>query len=123
MTLTLSTYLIYLTLSIVLVALVGYVLGKTNKAILRNYFGNNNLVADNVNRLVLLGYYLLNIGYITLSTHIGLAIRNHEHMFEILSYKIGIILLILAGIYFVNLWIMIRLRKKKKTVEDYVLAA
>lgn len=123
MTLTLSTYLLYILLSLVLVLLVGNVLGKTGQAILRDYFGKDHTIADNVNRLILLGYYLLNIGYISLSTHTGMAIRNHEHMFEILSYKVGIILLVLAGFYFLNLWFLFKLRKKKKTIEDYVLTA
>ncbi|MEM8887053.1 MAG: hypothetical protein AAGD28_03630 [Bacteroidota bacterium] len=123
MTLTLSTYLIYILLSLLLTIFVGNILGKTGKAFFKDYFQGNENLAENINRLALLGFYLLNIGYISLTAHSGIAIRDYEHMFEVLSYKIGINLLVLAGFYLFDLWMMLRMRNRKKHLEDYIRLA
>ena len=123
MTLTISTYFIYIGISLILTILVGIILGKTGRALLLEYFHGNKNLAENINRLILLGYYLLNIGYISLTTNTGIKVRDYEHMFEILSNKIGITFLVLAGFYLVDMLLLFKLRKKNKHLEDYILNA
>ncbi|MEM6801192.1 MAG: hypothetical protein AAF696_07290 [Bacteroidota bacterium] len=123
MTLTISTYIIYIGISLILTILVGIILGKTGRVLLTEYFHGNKSLAENINSLLLLGYYLLNIGYISLSVNTGIKVKNHEHMFEVLSHKIGITFLVLAGFYLLDMFLLFKLRKKNKKVEDYVLSS
>ena len=115
MSLTLTTYLIYFLLSLTLIIWVGKVLARAGKHVWAEVFSGNMNVAENINKLLLVGYYLINIGYISLSVNIGFAIRDVEHMVEVLSYKVGIILMVLAAVHFLNLIVWFRLRKRSKS--------
>lgn len=58
------TYLIYLLLSAILVLVVGYLFYRSGDAYVCFLFPNDLLLAKNLNKLLLIGYYLLNIGFI-----------------------------------------------------------
>ncbi|MEM7375628.1 MAG: hypothetical protein AAF587_43955 [Bacteroidota bacterium] len=112
MTLTMITYLLYINISIALTIGVGWILFRNGRAFLLDIFPNNETLADSINRLLLTGFYLLNIGYISLTMNIGMSIQNSEHMLEKLSYKLGIIMIVLAAIHFTNLIVLSKMRKQ-----------
>lgn len=118
MTLTLITYLIYLLSSILLTIWVGRTLFRNGYAFLIDIFQGNKKLADSVNRLLLVGFYLVNIGYTSLTMYVGMDIVNFEHMVEKLSYKIGIIMIVLAAMHFLNLIVLYRMRRKQ-TLEGH----
>ncbi len=112
MSYTLLSYLIYLSVSILLTFLAGRVLFKNGRPFLLDIFQGNDKLADSINRLLLMGFYLLNIGYISLSMYNPMEILSVEHLVENLSSKIGVILLILGGAHLANLLILFRVRRK-----------
>ena len=114
MTLTMLTYLLYLSISIGLTIFAGWMLYKNGRAFLLEIFAGRESLADSVNRLLLTGFSLINIGYISLTMNIGMAIRSPEHMLEKLSYKIGIILIVLAVMHFGNLLVLYRMRRSNR---------
>ncbi|MEL6671435.1 MAG: hypothetical protein AAFR61_04560 [Bacteroidota bacterium] len=116
MSLTLITYLIYLGLSIGLTLYVGHLLYKHGRPLINGVFAEKPELAGSLNRLLLVGFYLLNIGYISLSMQGGMAIGSPEHMVEVLSYKIGINIIALAAIHFLNLFLLLRFRKKGEKI-------
>ena len=61
------TYLLYLVISIGLTVFVGHALSRSGRAFLLDVFGGNDSVAEAVNRLLVVGFYLLNLGFVTLS--------------------------------------------------------
>lgn len=109
---TLITHLIYLAISITITMFVGYTLFKNGRLFLIDIFRQNERLADSVNKLLLTGFYLLNIGYITLKMNNGAEVINAAHMVEKLSYKIGLLLLVLGVIHFTNLFVLYRMRKR-----------
>ena len=111
MSLTLTTYLIYLSLSIGLTLYVGHLLYKHGNPLIGGIFEKRPDLANSLNRLLMVGFYLLNIGYISLTMESGMAIGSYEHMVEVLSYKLGINLIVLAGVHFLNLFLLLRFRK------------
>ena len=115
MTYTTITYLLYLTISISLTIFVGKSLYRNGRSFLLDIFAEKENLADSLNRLLLVGFYLLNIGYITLNMNSGVEIVSPEHMISKLSYKIGVILLVLGGVHFLNLLVLFRMRKKART--------
>jgi hypothetical protein len=112
MSYSLITYLIYLSVSIGLTLIVGRAVFKNGRPFLLEIFRENVALADSVNHLLLLGFCLLNIGYISLNMYSGMEILSVEHMVEKLSYKIGINLLILGGMHVLNLIVLFRLRRR-----------
>lgn len=108
------TYAFYVTISIMLTIWVAGVLFKNGRVFLIDIFHNNRDLADSVNRLLVVGFYLINIGYMSLALKENAAITNTQVVIEALSRKLGNIILILGGMHFLNLVIFFKLRKRAK---------
>ncbi len=113
------TYISYLLLSIGITIWVATTLFKNGKVFLIDIFYGNEILANSVNNLLLTGFYLINLGYAIYTLQVTTSISNMQLVIEILSIKIGLIILILGGMHFFNLYILFKLRKKalvEKTV-------
>jgi hypothetical protein len=60
------------------------------------------------------GFYLINLGYVTLALKIGDEISNTQQGIEALSYKVGLVLLVLGGMHFFNLLIFQRIHRRPR---------
>ncbi|MEL7529948.1 MAG: hypothetical protein AAFN10_01495 [Bacteroidota bacterium] len=112
MSYTLLTYLIYLALAFVLTFLVGRSLFRNGRPFLVDIFNGDTKLADSINRLLLTGFYLLNVGYVSLSMYSSQNIRTVEHMVEKLSYKLGLLFVILGIVHIINLIVLYKTRKR-----------
>jgi hypothetical protein len=108
------TYSIYLPITILLTIWVANTLFRNGRVFLLEIFQGQSDIADAVNKLLLTGFYLINIGYATLSLKVMNNIEDYRVVFEILSYKIGYIIIILGAMHFFNLFIFYKLRKRAK---------
>ena len=115
MTIGLSTYLIYLALSIALTIWVGRTLHKNGRVFLVDVFHGNETLADSVNHLLVVGFYLINFGYVSLALKLGYVIETAEQSVEALSVKIGMVLLVLGGMHLFNLFVFSRMRRRATT--------
>jgi hypothetical protein len=106
------TYSFYLVITVCLTIWVARTLFKNGKVFLVDIFHGNKELADSVNNLLLVGFYLINIGYAVYTLQIETAITNVQEVIEKLSIKIGLIILILGAMHFFNLYIFFALRKK-----------
>ncbi|WP_345955184.1 hypothetical protein [Mucilaginibacter sp. PAMB04168] len=106
------TYAIYLLVSIALTVWVAKVLFKNGRIFLVDIFHGNTPLADSVNKLLLVGFYLVNIGYISLALREGGSITDARVLIEVLSRKLGCIILILGAMHFLNLIVFFKLRNK-----------
>jgi hypothetical protein len=108
------TYVIYLLVSIALTVWVAKVLFKNGRIFLVDIFHGNQELADSVNKLLVVGFYLVNVGYMSLALKEYGSIASMQTVVEVLSYKIGWIILILGGMHFLNLIIFFKLRNRAK---------
>lgn len=106
------TYSFYLIITIALTIWVARTLFKNGKIFLIDIFHGNKELADSVNNLLLVGFYLVNIGYAVYTLQVTSIISNVQEVIESLSLKIGLIILILGAMHFFNLYIFFALRKK-----------
>lgn len=109
---TVVSYCIYLPVTIALTIWVAKTLFTNGKVFLIEIFHNDQLLADSVNRLLLVGFYLINIGYAVYTLKIFAAIEAPQGLIETLSAKIGWIILVLGAMHFFNLFILFGLRRK-----------
>lgn len=107
-----TAYLLYLIVSICITVWVATTLFKNGKVFLLDIFHGNQELADSVNKLLLAGFYLINVGYMVYTLRIVEAVPNAQIMIEELSRKIGWIILILGGMHFFNLFVFFKLRKR-----------
>ena len=106
------TYAFYLIITISLTIWVARTLFKNGKVFLVDIFHGNRELADSVNNLLLVGFYLINIGYAVYTLQVNSSIRNVQEVIENLSVKVGLIILILGAMHFFNLYIFFTLRKR-----------
>jgi hypothetical protein len=110
------TYSIYLPLTIVLTVWVAKTLFTNGRVFLVDIFDQNELMADSVNKLLVVGFYLINIGYAVYTLQIFGEVTSVQVVIEKLSLKIGAIILILGAMHFFNLFVFFKLRKRTKEV-------
>jgi len=106
------SYLLYLPITILLTVWVARALFTNGNVFLLDIFHKNELLATSVNKLLLVGFYLINIGYAVSSLRIFDSITTTQRMIEVLSVKVGTIILILGAMHFFNLFVFFRLRKR-----------
>ena len=112
MNIVVSTYLVYLAISIALTVWVAHTLHKNGRIFLVDVFHGNEALADSVNHLLVVGFYLINMGYVTMALKLGYAINNTQEGIEALSVKIGMVLIVLGGMHFFNLFVFSRMRRR-----------
>ena len=115
MTIGISTYLIYLAVSIALTIWVARTLHKNGRVFLLDVFHGNDALADSVNHLLVVGFYLINFGYISLALKLGYEIEDAQQGIEALSYKIGMVLIVLGTMHLFNLFVFSRMRRRATT--------
>ena len=108
------TYLLYLVISIALTIWVAQTLFKNGRLFLVDVFHGNEALADSVNHLLVVGFYLINLGYVSLSLRIGYNVDDTRASIEALSAKVGLVLLVLGAMHFFNLFLFSRIRQRSQ---------
>lgn len=106
------TYLCYLAISIALTVWVAHTLHKNGRIFLVDVFNGNEALADSVNHLLVVGFYLINFGYVSLALKLGYQPATAQDGIEALSAKVGMVLVVLGGMHFFNLFVFSRIRNR-----------
>jgi hypothetical protein len=109
-----ATYLTYLVISVSLTIWVARTLHKRGSIFLVDAFHGNAELADSVNHLLVVGFYLINIGFVSLALKTAEVINTSRAAIELLSDKMGLVLLILGGMHFFNLYVFSRIRRNSQ---------
>ena len=112
---TVWAYLAYLAISVALTIWVARTLHKNGRIFLVDSFLGNEPLADSVNHLLVVGFYLVNIGFVTLALKYGDKAIDAQTALEILSSKVGKVLVVLGIMHFFNLFVFSRLRRRALT--------
>lgn len=116
------TYLVYVVLSLALTVWVARVLFKHGARFLVDAMGGDRELADSWNHLLVVGFYLINLGYVAFNLKVGAPVDNSQEAIEVLAQQMGLVLLVLGVMHFFNLYGINRLRRKK-TAETSVVPA
>jgi hypothetical protein len=108
-----QAYIIYLLLSIAIAIWVGRTLSRNGRVFLVENFEGNDALADSVNHLLLVGFYLINFGFISLALKYGDKPETIEQVIEFLSTKIGLVIMLLGAMHFFNMRALIKFRHFK----------
>jgi hypothetical protein len=109
---TVYSYIVYLIVSVILTIWVATTLHRRGRVFLIDAFHGNQTLADSVNHLLLVGFYLINIGYVTLALKYGDKPRSVQEAIEFLSTKIGLVLVVLGAMHFFNVFNFAKMRRK-----------
>jgi energy-converting hydrogenase Eha subunit E len=113
MDLRIADYLIYIVASVALTVWVGDTLYRNGRPFLVNVFKEDGL-ADSVNHLLVVGFYLVNFGAAAILINTGGKPPSVPDMLKQTVTRIGIVLLILGFMHFNNLMVLRAIRRKDK---------
>lgn len=105
-------YAVYLAISIGLTVWVGSTLSRAGVLFLEDAFADSGL-ASAVNRLLVVGFYLLNFGFVSVAMRDDYQVTDTASVMERLSLKIGLVLVVLGVIHFFNLFALGRYRRSR----------
>lgn len=121
--LTTGTYLIYLLLSIGITINVGKQLSTNGLIFLVHHLKDNQELANAINKLLLIGFYLINIGYILLVLNLNLGISpgfvfaaasvdSLNTLIRFLSINLGLVLLMLGTMHLLLFYVISQWKPK-----------
>ena len=94
-----SCYISYLVICLTVTVWVAHTLHKNGKVFLVDAFHGDSALADSVNHLLVVGFYLVNVGYVSLALATTDQVTSVRQTFELVSNKVGFVLLVLGFIY------------------------
>ena len=106
-------HLVYFAISVLTTVVLASTLHKHARPFLVDVFSGNDRVADAVNSLLVVGFYLLNVGLVAFTLKYGGLAFNVEDSIELVSHKFGGVLLVLGGMHFLNVLVLWCIRERK----------
>ncbi len=108
------SYFVYLFISITMTIWVARTLSLNGLVFLVEGFGGNEALARSVNHLLVVGFYLVNFGYILLALETQETLASMRDCIEFLSRKIGFVLVFLGILHLFNIYVISRWRRSSK---------
>ncbi len=109
---TVLAYVIYLPISVAMTAWVARTLHRNGHIFLVQAFRGSEAMAASVNHLLVVGFYLINLGFIATALRYGDKPDTFQTMIEFLSTKLGLVLVVLGGMHFFNMFNFDKMRRK-----------
>jgi hypothetical protein len=111
---TVTTYVVYLLIAVPLTIWVATTLSRNGRIFLEDVFAGSEGLAGAVNRLLVVGFYLLNLGFVSLYLRIGSPVLDLRGLFEELSVKVGVVTITLGLIHFLNVYVFNSIRRRHR---------
>ncbi len=97
------SYLAYLVIAIGMTAWVARTLSKNGEVFLIDCFGHDEKLARSTNHLLVVGFYLVNIGFILLTISLGSEPTTWPEAIRFVATKVGLAVLVLGFWHFFNM--------------------
>ena len=101
-----TTYGAYLIITIAMTVWVAHTLRTNGLVFLIDAFDGRKELAKSVNHLLVVGFYLINLGYVSLALRFGARPTYLVEAIEYLSTKVGLALLVLGVMHFFNMYLI-----------------
>ena len=98
-----TVYILYLAITLAITIWVARTLSKNGVVFLIQCFGQNETLARSTNHLLVVGFYLVNIGFITLTLSLGNEPTTITGAIRFLSGKVGLAVIVLGAMHFFNM--------------------
>lgn len=113
-------YILYFAIALAMTIWVARTLHKNGRLFLIDAFHGDEDRADAVNHLLVVGFYLINVGFILMFLRYGTKPLGIVEGIEYIATKLGIVMLILGAMHFFNMFNFDKMRKKGKR-KDYAV--
>jgi hypothetical protein len=106
------SYGLYLAISLGMTIWVAHTLHSHGEVFLIQCFGHNQVLAKSTNDLLVVGFYLINIGWILLTLRYGTEPQSWPEAIKFVSSKVGLAVLVLGAMHFFNMHAIARFGRK-----------
>jgi len=106
------SYALYLIIALAITVWVARTLSKNGIVFLVQCFGQNDELARSTNHLLVVGFYLINIGFITLTLSYAGEPQTVSGAMRFLAGKVGLAVIVLGGMHFFNMAMIARFGRK-----------
>jgi hypothetical protein len=108
-----AVYVVYLAVAVGLTAWLARTLFRNGTAFLHDVFVDRPKLADAVNRLLVVGFYMLNLGYALYILRASRGLDAFEAV-QFLVNRLALLLVTLAGLHFLNVFVFWRIRARRE---------
>lgn len=105
MTYNVATYCIYLVVTVFIIVYVGRLLHRNGRVFILAVFGEERST-DHLNNILLIAYYLFNIGYAFIRLRFWQTVTSTELLVSSLSENISVLIFILACTHYINMLVI-----------------
>ncbi|WP_414944320.1 hypothetical protein [Amycolatopsis sp. cmx-11-32] len=105
-------YALYLAITVPLTVLVARTLSRHGKTFLEDVFQEKQALAHSVNQLLVVGFYLVSLGFVALFLTSNDTVLDARDVFEMLSVKVGTVALVLGVMHVGNVLVFNGIRRK-----------
>ena len=106
-----TNYIIYIVLSIFITVYVSSTLSRNGLAFLVEGFRGNTELARSTNHLLVVGFYLVNLGFVLLRMRTNVDIVSVEELIVYQAKGIGLVLFVLGLAHFFNMYVIHRISR------------
>lgn len=99
-------YIIYLFITINIIVIIGKICYHNGNRYVLEIVPNNQKLCTQLNKLLLTGYYLVNIGYCTTTLIQWNKISSLTQLIEVISFKSAIIITLLGVLHYFNIYVI-----------------
>ena len=106
------TYIAYLALAVPITLWVGSTLRRNGRVFLLDVFDGDEELVQAVNHLLVVGFYLVNLGFVSIALKTDDPVIDSQSALEALSVKVGTVVFVLGLLHLANLFVLNKLRRR-----------
>ena len=110
---TVVTYLVYIVVSVALTVWVARTLTRNGEIFLVDVFHGEQKIAAATNKLLVVGFYLINLGFVSLMLRVSQPVDSAQQAIEALASKLGAVALLLGVFHLANVLVLSRVRRHR----------
>ncbi len=110
-----SAYIVYLILTVFIIVFVGKLFYQNGRVFILGLMKGDAATTDHFNNILLVAYYLFNIGYAFVKLRFWQNIENLEMLVSSIARNMSVLIFILASTHYMNMVLIWYLSGSKKT--------
>ncbi|TWV97392.1 hypothetical protein [Chitinophaga pinensis] len=109
-------YIIYLLITYLITVRVGLVFFRNGRIFILGLLKDDVSLTDAINRILLIGYYLVNLGYAALMISTWNTIHSWMELYLSITVMTGKIVMTLAVMHYINMLVIYFISKRNRTI-------
>jgi len=110
-----TAYFIYLSMTIFIIVFVGKYFYRNGRIFILSLLKDDAVTTDHLNNILLVAYYLFNIGYAFVKLRFWQKIENMDMLISSIANNMSVLIFILASTHYMNMILIWYLSRSKKS--------